>query len=171
MATARAELILRAEGKAFAHRKYDLRKVDAVLSNYRLILDHALPWVVGQQRLTEKLREQVTYQIEFRPGSLEVLLDLVVASAPVFAVLSADGGIELGEKVAKLIQSVIKFRRAWAKLCDSTEHDRTPKPTLNFNVTLTDVTVSNGSTININPIVLPVAEATKGAIDRLVGSK
>jgi len=167
----KAQLFLKAEGEAFEGGKYDLRKVDAIISNYRLILDHSLPLVVGRQNLTEHLKSQFVYEVEFRRGSLELLINLVFNHKEALGALSVDGGIQVAEQIAKIIKGVIKFRRAWSKLMDLAEgKGDSQKPGINLNINLNDVTVDNGSTINVNPIIIPAAETTRGAIDRLISS-
>lgn len=164
-------LILTANGTAFEGGKYDLRKVDAILSNYRSLLDHSLALTVGHKTLPSQVRDQVIYQIEFRNGSLEVLLRFLLEHPEAFvaaAALSSDGGYQIAEKVAKLIELVVKFRRAWARLWEE-KGEGGSTPSINLNVNIQDVTVTNG-TINVNPVILPAAEATKGALDKLVSS-
>ena len=166
-----AQLFLKAEGKAFEGGKYDLRKVDAIISNYRLILDHSLPLVIGRQNLTEHLKSQFVYEVEFRRGSLELLINLVFDHKETLGALSIDGGMQVAEQIARILEGVIKFRRAWSKLMDLAEgKGDSQKPGINLNINLNDVTVDNGSTINVNPIIIPAAEATRGAVDRLISS-
>lgn len=164
-----AQLILKAEGEAFEDGIYDLRKVDAIISNYRLILDHSLPLVIGQQNLTDRIKNQISYEAEFRRGSLELWLNLILENKAALGAATIDGGFQIAARVANIINSIIKFRRAWAKLLEAGSNSSTSKPGINLHLNFNDVTVNNGS-INVNPIIIPAAEATKGSVDRLVSA-
>lgn len=96
METSDTGILLKAQGEAFGYGKYDLRSLDLIVSNYRLIIDHALPLVVGQKTLTDRIKNEVKYEVEVRDGSLEVLLNFILEHHKLLAVLSANGGLCAG---------------------------------------------------------------------------
>jgi hypothetical protein len=171
MAVENAGLLVRATGEAFAARQYDLRSVDLVITNYRILLDQTIPFAIGQSRLSYRAKEQISYQIEFRHGSLELLSTIALSVPPIVAAVASDGGFQLAHQVAKLFNAVVTFRRAWANvqqlLEERKELSETPK--LNLSINLEGVSQGDGNTINVSPVVLLAANATKHTVDRLVG--
>lgn len=167
-----ADLVLTAKGSGFQDQQYDLRAVEKILSNYRMILDNSVSLVAGQRTMTDKLRSQIEYKSTFRAGSLEVLTNLVLPTSVLIGGLASDGGYQLAGQVSKLLNGVMEFRRIWT---DFAEKGKKPEVTVVPDSDVSQVTVElnnvtgNGH-ITISPIIIVGARQTKGALDRLISS-
>lgn len=168
-----SEILLKVEGEGFRPNKYDLRSTEKILTNYRQIIDHLVPLIVGQKTLTDRLRSEITYETSFKPGSLEVWLDFVLPAAGIVAAAASEGGgFIIAQKLSHLLNVVLDFRRLYT---DFLEKGQKPKIGLNIQdipqvtVNLENVNTGGGD-INISPIILPAASTTRSAVDRLVGS-
>ncbi len=168
-----SEILLKVEGEGFRPNKYDLRSTEKILTNYRQIIDHLVPLTVGQKTLTDRLKSEIKYETSFKPGSLEVWLDFILPAAGILtAAASEDGGHIISQQISKLLGVVIDFRRLYT---DFLEKGTKPKLGINIQdqpqvtVNLNNVNTGGGD-INISPIILPAATATRSSVDRLVGS-
>lgn len=166
------EILLKVEGEGFKKNRYDLRSTEKILTSYRQIIDGVIPLIIGQKTLTERLRSDIRYETEFKHGSLEVWLDIVLPSAGIFAtVIGNDGGYFIAQKVSRLINVVVDFRRIYT---DFLEKGEKPKLGLEIqnqpHITVNVNNINSGEgDIKITPIVLPAAINTKASIDRLIG--
>src|SRR5207253_652473 len=106
-------LIFVVEGPAFETDGYDLRVVERLLVDYRRLVDQTLPLAVGQRKLTDRLREGITYQVKFEPGSWRTILQLLLENQDLIASIAATQGAPqvLAEYVAKVINAVLDLRR------------------------------------------------------------
>ncbi len=168
MRTSETGILLFAQGEAFDGGKYDLRSLELIVSNYRLIIDHTLPLVIGQKTLTDRIRNEVKYEVEVRDGSLEVILNFILEHPELLAVLSADGGYVLAETISKIVKGAIDLRRALTKILENGL-----RPTIHIDQS---VNIDNSVTHNIqtgdihltNPQFIIAADMTKAPFDRLI---
>jgi len=166
--TSETGILLYAKGEAFEGGKFDLRSLELILTNYRLIIDHALPLVIGQKTLTERIRSEVKYEVEVRSGSLEVILQFLLEHPELLAVLSADGGYVLAESISNIIKGAIDLRRALTKILENGL-----RPTIHIDQS---TNIDNSVTYNIqtgdinltNPQFIVAADMTKAPFDRLI---
>lgn len=158
-----SNLILKAEGEAFAKRKYDLRAVDVIISNYTKIIDRSVPILLGHKNLTPDQRSKIRYEVEIRPGSLEILLQLMIDHKEDLAALFLTDPTNMTAGLAKIITDLIGFRRKFAEVL---EKGLKPKVVVNSGNYLE---VNNSGTIIINdPTIIIAADATRPALDKLI---
>ncbi len=164
----------KATGSAFRNKnKYDLRSLEYLLTNYRLIIDHTLPLVLGRRTLSRRMISDINYEVEIKHGSLATLLDFAINHqeelfSATGALASADGGKFLVTSISKLISDILDFRR---KFTDILENGKKPKTVIGNDIDASIINNSNisESIININnPIILIGAETTKPAVDRII---
>lgn len=170
MKTSETGILLYAKGEAFEGGKYDLRSLERILSNYRLIIDHVLPLVVGQKTLTDRIRSDVKYEIEIGNGSVEIILNFIVEHPELLAVLSYDGGYALAEAVAKIIHYAVELRRALTKILDN---GLRPRIQIDNSINIDNSVTHNITTGDIhinNPQYIVAADQTKAPLDRLIRS-
>lgn len=163
-----SEILLKAEGNGFEKGVYDLRAVETIISSYRQIIDKTLPVCLGHKNLTPDIKNKVKYEVQIKPGSLQIITDLVLQhKEDVAALLISDGGQGLTELLAKLIVGVIDFRRKFTDLLE-----KSIKPSIGItNGNYIDNSIHNTGTINItinNPRILIAADTSKSALDRLI---
>jgi hypothetical protein len=163
-----SEILLKAEGNGFDGGVYDLRAVETVISSYRQIIDKTLPVVLNHKTLTPEIRNKVKYEVQIKQGSLEVYTNLVLQHKDdIAALLLADGGKGITEVLAKLIVSVIDFRRKFTDLLE-----KGIKPSIGIsNGNYIDNSIQNSGTINItinNPKTYIAADSSRMPMDRLI---
>jgi hypothetical protein len=163
-----SEILLKAEGNGFDGGVYDLRAVETVISSYRQIIDKTLPIVLNHKTLTPEIRNKVKYEIQIKQGSLEVYTNLVLQHKDdIAALLLSDGGKGITEILAKLIVSVIDFRRKFTDLLE-----KGIKPSIGIsNGNYVDNSIHNSGTINItinNPKTYIAADSSRMPMDRLI---
>ena len=127
-----------AKGLAFADGIYDLRTLESVISNYRKILDRLVSVQLGKRQVTKDLREQLGYQVQIIPGSIELLVKFLLEHKEVIAVFAADGGYKLSEVVVKLLRDAIDLRKKASEVL---------KKGLTVNIKITN-SFNIGSSIN-----------------------
>ncbi|MEH6639046.1 MAG: hypothetical protein V7717_07240 [Porticoccaceae bacterium] len=167
--TSETGILLYAQGDAFGKGSYDLRSLELIVTNYRLIVDHLLPLAVGQKTLTDRIKDEVKYKVEINNGSLEVILNFILEHPELFAAAAAsDGGYQLASFISKLIDGVVNLRRALTAILQNGQ-----KPIIHIDQSIHQ---DNSVTYNIktgdinlsNPQLIIGADATKYALDRLI---
>ncbi|MGD8306325.1 MAG: hypothetical protein PVF17_06695 [Ignavibacteria bacterium] len=163
-------LKLYAEGSAFEKRKYDLRKLELIISNYRQMIDQILPITLGQKTLTEKIKREIKYETEIRNGSLELYLQFVLEhKEELLSLFAMDGGVTISFFISKLLKSALELRRKFTTMI---EKGLKVKIIINRNI-YNDYTVKADFTqarIEVNnPTVLLAAQDSKLPLDRLIG--
>ena len=181
--TSETGILLFAQGEAFDERVFDFRSLELVLTNYRLIIDNLLPLAVGQKTLTDRLKNDVKYEVGLKNGSLEVVLNFILENPELFVAAAAtatDGGHQLASLIAKMIKGVVELRRALTAVLENGM-----KPTIHIDQSFhqdnsmredNSVHEDNHVTYNIktgdidllNPILIIGADLTKPAVDRLI---
>ncbi|MBZ2189035.1 hypothetical protein K8B33_07995 [Alcanivorax sp. JB21] len=173
--TSETGILLYAQGEAFDERVFDLRSLELVLTNYRLIVDHLLPLAVGQKTLTDRLKNDVKYEVGVKNGSLEVVLNFILENPELLVAAAAtDGGHQIASFIAKMIKGVVELRRALNAVLENGK-----KPAIHIDQSFhqdNSVQEDNSVTCNIttgdinltNPILVIGADLTKPAIDRLI---
>lgn len=163
-----------ARGTAFDGGRYDLRSVERLLTDYRRLIDSLLPLAFGQKTLTERLRNEVQYQVSFEAGSWRTLLQFVLEHKDVMAALIASDNASyvLAEQVAKLIKGSLDL---WRKFEDILEKGKKPQIQIasgnnqNAPLTLENVNSVNSNIIIVNqPIQIIAAQVSKPALDNLI---
>ncbi len=163
------ELILKAEGSGFEGKQYDLRSLERLLSNYRQIIDRTLPIGTGQKTLSAGLKARIDYQVELRPGCLEIIVDLICnLDEDVLGAVLFDGGSCLTTMVASLLSEAIAIRRKAAEFLEKGMQ-------FNLAVTIGDNNCisqeNNKGMIPVKNIKAPlVAETTRSPLNRIINT-
>lgn len=162
-------LRLFAEGEAFTKTKFDLRKLEVVISNYRQIIDQILPLTLGQKHITDRIKREIKYEVEIKNGSLDVLLEFVWEhKEELMSLFGVDGGASLSYVILKLMKSTIDLRRKFTKIL---EKGINVKIIINRNVHNDYSTKINNDNSKIeinNPLILLAAQNSKPPLDRLI---
>jgi hypothetical protein len=140
-----------AKGLAFSNGIYDLRTLEAVISNYRKILDRLVSVQLGKRQVTRELRSQLGYEVRINSGSIELLVKFLLEHKELIAVFAADDGYTLSQIVVALLRDAIDLRKKASELI---------KKGLPVNITISN-SFNVGSTINNTNVSF---DRTSGAI-------
>lgn len=127
-----------AEGLAFSDGIYDLRTLEAVISNYRKILDRLVSVQLGKRQVTKELRSQLGYQVQIKSGSIELLVKFLLEHKELIAAFAASDGSMLSQIIVTLLRDAIDLRKRATELI---------KKGLPVNITISN-SFNVGSTIN-----------------------
>ena len=72
------DLRIYAKGLAFSDGIYDLRTLEALITNYRKILDRLVAVQLGKKRVSPDLRNQLDYDVRLNQGSIELLISFAL---------------------------------------------------------------------------------------------
>lgn len=162
-----------AKGLAFSEGIYDLRTLETVISNYRKILDRLVSVQLGKRQVSRDLRTQLGYQVEIKPGSIELLIKFLLEHKEFIAAFAADGGYTLAKIIVELLRDAIALRKKASELI---------KNGLSVNITISN-SFNVGSTINSNnvsfdqtsgtilindPKILWAAQVTRGPVNEIL---
>lgn len=158
-----------AKGAAFKDGIYDLRSMELLIASYRSITDRLIAVQLGRRQITPSIRNQIDYQVQIKPGSIEFLIDFVFSHKEILGVLAADGGYQLSVIITKLFRTAIDLRKevtgALAKGFPITI-------TINNNVNIgSGNLIANNGNGNISisdPKILWAAQVTKYPADKLI---
>lgn len=76
-----------AKGAAFKDGVYDLRSMELLIASYRSITDRLIAVHLGRRQLTPSIKNQIDYQVQVKPGSIEFLIDFVFSHKEILACL------------------------------------------------------------------------------------
>ena len=105
-----------AEGLAFSDGIYDLRTLEAVISNYRKILDRLVSVQLGKRQVTRELRSQLGYQVQIKSGSIELLVKFLLEHKELIAAFAASDGYMLSQIIVALLRDAIDLRKKATEL-------------------------------------------------------
>lgn len=164
-----AELILKATGAGFEGTTYDLRTIEKLITNYRQIIDRTLPVSVGHKHLNFTLKHNIKYEVEFRPGCLEILVKLIQnTDKEVLGALFCDGGYCITTVITKLLAEAISIRR---KVSDFLKEGRPIVLALAIGNNCSNTVVNNTAKVLVQDPKAPlVVEATRAPINRIIQS-
>lgn len=112
------DLRIYAEGLAFSEGKYDLRTLENLISSYRKILDRLVAVQLGKRQITPDLQNQLNYDVQINPGSIELLINFALENREYIAAFAADGGAALSKIVVSLLRDSIDLRQKAAELIE-----------------------------------------------------
>jgi hypothetical protein len=158
-----------AKGAAFKDGIYDLRSMELLIASYRSITDRLIAVQLGRRQISPSIRNQIDYQVQIKPGSIELLIDFVFSHKEILGVLAADGGYQLSGIITKLFRTAIDLRKevtgALAKGFPITI-------TINNNINIgSGNLIANNGNGNISigdPKILWAAQVTKYPTDKLI---
>lgn len=158
-----------AKGAAFKDGIYDLRSMELLITSYRSITDRLIAVHLGRRQLTPSIRNQIDYQVQVKPGSIELLVDFVFSHKEILGVLAADGGYQLSVIVTKLFRAAIDLRK---EVTDALSKGFPITITINNNVNIgSGNLIANNGNGNISigdPKILWAAQVTKYPADKLI---
>ncbi|MFZ1548806.1 MAG: hypothetical protein WAT12_17225 [Candidatus Nitrotoga sp.] len=162
-----------AEGLAFSDGIYDLRTLEAVISNYRKILDRLVSVQLGKRQVTRELKNKLGYQVQIKSGSIELLVKFLLEHKELIAAFAASDGYMLSQIIVALLRDAIDLRK---KATELIKKGLTVNITISnsFNVasTINNTNVSfdkTSGTILINdPKILWAAQVTRTPVNEIL---
>ncbi len=164
-----------AKGLAFSDGIYDLRALESVITNYRRILDRLVSVQLGKRQVTRDLRAQLGYQVQIKPGSIELLVKFLLENKEFIAVFAADGGYALSEIIVKLLRDAVDLRKKAAEVL---------KKGLTVNIRITNsfnvgsrinsgnvsFDQTSGSILINDPKILWAAQVTRSPVNEILSN-
>ena len=162
-----------AEGLAFSDGIYDLRTLEAVISNYRKILDRLVSVQLGKRQVTRELRTQLGYQVQIKPGSIELLVKFLLEHKELIAAFAASDGYMLSQIIVTLLRDAIDLRKIATELIKKgLQVNITISNSFNVASTINSANVSfdkTSGTILINdPKILWAAQVTRSPVNEIL---
>ncbi len=158
-----------AKGTAFKDGVYDLRSMELLVSNYRSITDRLIAVQLGRRQLTPSIKNQIDYQVQIKPGSIEFLIDFIFTHKEILGALALGDAYQLAEVITKLYKAAIDLRK---EVAEALKKGFPITITINNNVNIGDgnLIANNGNgNISIGDAkVLWAAQATKYPTDKLI---
>lgn len=164
-----SDLRIYANGKAFQDGIYDLRSLELLVSNYRVILDRLVAVQLGRRQVPKGSERQLNYEVQIKDGSIELLIKFALEHPEFVAFLSLDGGYQLSETVVRLYKGAIDLRKAAARFIENGVTFNI-SITNSFNVGSNNISADeNSGQISISdPKILWAAQMTRAPTDRLL---
>ena len=162
-----------AEGLAFSDGIYDLRTLEAVISNYRKILDRLVSVQLGKRQVTRELRSQLGYQVQIKSGSIELLVKFLLEHKELIAAFAASDGYMLSQIIVTLLRDAIDLRKKATELIKKgLPVNITISNSFNVASTINNTNVSfdkTSGTILINdPKILWAAQVTRSPVNEIL---
>jgi len=162
-----------AEGLAFTDGIYDLRTLEAVISNYRKILDRLVSVQLGKRQVTRALRSQLDYQVQIKSGSIELLVKFLLEHKELIAAFAASDGYMLSQLIVTLLRDAIDLRKKATELIKKgLPVNITISNSFNVASTINSTNVSfdkTSGTILINdPKILWAAQVTRSPVNEIL---
>lgn len=158
-----------ARGTAFKDGVYDLRSMELLISNYRSITDRLIAVQLGRRQLTPSIRNQIDYQVQVKPGSIEFLVDFIFSHKEILGALALSDAYQLSEIITKLFKAAMDLRK---EVAEALKKGFPITITINNNVNIGNgnfiVNNGNGNISISDPKILWAAQATKYPADRLI---
>lgn len=158
-----------ARGTAFKDGVYDLRSMELLVSNYRSITDRLIAVQLGRRQLTPSIRNQIDYQVQVKPGSIEFLINFIFTHKEILGALAVGDAYQLSGIITKLFKSAMDLRKEVAK---ALKNGFPITITINNNVNIGDgnfiVNNGNGNISISDPKILWAAQTTKYPADKLI---
>ncbi len=165
----RTDLKIGVVGTAFSAAGHDLRALETVVTGVRGILDRLLAVGLGQQQLSERLKRQIDYRIDFAQPPLTLVVAFELQQTPTLEELGGDES-QLAAQLLALLEGALELRGAVAKQLDGGEE---------MHLSIADDLQSQGrQAVSVHPDtgevqihnarILWAAQAIKASVDRLI---
>lgn len=167
------DLRIYAKGLGFSDGIYDLRTLEALITNYRKILDRLFAVQLGKKQVSPDLKSQLDYDVRINQGSIELLINFALEHREYIAAFAADGGAALSKVIVTLLRDAVKLREK-ASECIEKGLPININISNSFNIgsKITNTNVSydeNTGRILINdPKILWAAQVTKSPVNGLL---
>jgi len=167
------DLRIYAKGLAFSDGVYDLRTLEALITNYRKILDRLVAVQLGKKQVSPDLKSQLDYDVRINQGSIELLINFALEHREYIAAFAADGGTALSKVIVTLLRDAVKLREKASECIEKgLPININISNSFNIGTKITNTNVSydeNTGTILINdPIILWAAQVTRSPVNGLL---
>lgn len=167
------DLRIYAKGMAFADDVYDLRTLEILISNYRKILDRLVSVQLGKRQVTNEIKKQLDYQVQIKPGSIELLVKFMLEHKELLAMFAVDGGNTLSQIIVALLRDGLDLRKKATELLKKgLPVNITISNSFNIGTTINNTNVSfdntSGSIIINDPKILWAAQVTRSPINEIL---
>ncbi len=149
-----SHILIRACGNAFNDGKYDLRSLETVVHNYRVMLDKLIATQLQYGHGQAKRNIKSNYEVEIKNGSLEFLIYL--CNMDNLAAMSASaptGLVDISNKIVLLYRNVIELYQ----MKNSIEQ-RGETAQYNFDESENDHSIAKGMIINGGNVTINVTQ-------------
>lgn len=162
-----------AKGLAFSEGIYDLRTLEAVISNYRKILDRLVSVQLGRRQVSRNLRTHLGYQVQINSGSIELLIEFLLEHKEFIAAFAADGGHTLAQILVALLRDAIDLRKKASELIKKgLAVNITISNSFNIGSTINSTNVSfdrtSGTILISDPKILWAAQVTRSPVNEIL---
>lgn len=158
-----------AKGAAFKDGVYDLRSIELLVSSYRSITDRLIAVQLGRRQLMPSIRNQIDYQVQIKPGSIEFLINFIFTHKEILGALALGDASQLSEVVTKLFKAALDLRK---EVADALKNGFPITITINNNMNIGNGNlIANNGNGNISigdPKILWAAQTTKFPTDKLI---
>jgi len=167
------DLRIYAKGLAFSDGVYDLRTLEALITNYRKILDRLVAVQLGKKQVSPDLKSQLDYDVRINQGSIELLINFALEHREYIAAFAADGGTALSKVIVTLLRDAVKLREKASECIEKgLPININISNSFNIGTKITNTNVSydeNTGTILINdPKILWAAQVTRSPVNGLL---
>jgi hypothetical protein len=167
------DLRIYAKGLAFSDGVYDLRTLEALITNYRKILDRLVAVQLGKKQVSPDLKSQLDYDVCINQGSIELLINFALEHREYIAAFAADGGAALSKVIVTLLRDAVKLREKASECIEKgLPININISNSFNIGTKITNTNVSydeNTGTILINdPKILWAAQVTRSPVNGLL---
>jgi|SRR5690554_2218209 len=167
------DLRIYAKGLAFSDGVYDLRTLEALITNYRKILDRLVAVQLGKKQVSPDLKSQLDYDVRINQGSIELLINFALEHREYIAAFAADGGAALSKVIVTLLRDAVKLREKASECIEKgLPININISNSFNIGTKITNTNVSydeNTGTILINdPKILWAAQVTRSPVNGLL---
>ncbi|MAT51751.1 MAG: hypothetical protein CMK32_11275 [Porticoccaceae bacterium] len=167
------DLRIYAKGLAFSDGIYDLRTLEALITNYRKILDRLVAVQLGKKQVSPDLKSQLDYDVRINQGSIELLINFALEHREYIAAFAADGGAALSKVIVTLLRDAVKLREKASECIEKglpININISNSFNIGYKITNTNVSYDeNTGTILINdPKILWAAQVTRSPVNGLL---
>lgn len=162
-----------AKGLAFSEGVYNLRILEKIITNYRIILDRLVAVQLGKKKVSSDLKSQLNYDVRINEGSIELLINFALEHKEYIAAFAPDGGAGISNIIVNLLRDSVKLREVASKFMEKglpininiSNNFNIGSRINNTNVSYDD----NAGKIIINdPRILWAAQVTRAPVNNLL---
>ena len=110
------DLKIYAKGEAFIDGTYNLRILEAFLSNYRKIFDRLICLQLGKRQLPRALKSQIDYEVQINSGSIELAINFILEHKELIAIIVAQESPSIAKSIIDLLSNALELRKIAAEL-------------------------------------------------------
>ena len=107
-----------AKGLAFSEGVYNLRILEKIITNYRIILDRLVAVQLGKKKVSSDLKSQLNYDVRINEDSIELLINFALEHKEYIAAFAPDGGAGISNIIVNLLRDSVKLREVASKFME-----------------------------------------------------